>query len=112
MTSTREIGDEFEEEIIRLLNEHSPENEWDSTAGSGSKWQDGDIRHQDYVGECKVKSNVRGFTAPASELNKLISEADKQFKDWLYFERNGDGRTMVLMDMNTFLELYEKATHE
>lgn len=109
MTSSREVGDELEKKVLRDLNQagESTFESFKPTAGSGSKWQDADIRHNKLVVECKVKNSVKGFSAPTSELNKLIKEAEKQFKDWLYIEQNADGRVMVLMDFNAFLEISE-----
>jgi len=109
MTSAREIGDNFEKEVLETLNSvgHLDLGAFEMTAGSGSKFMDGDIRHRHLVVECKVKGNCKGFTAPSNELNKLITEADRQGKDWLYVEQNANGRQMVLLDLETFQRISE-----
>lgn len=107
MTSAREVGDDFEKEVLEALNsvDHHVLDAFEMTAGSGSKFMDGDIRHRHLVVECKVKGNCKGFTAPSRELNKLITEADRQGKDWLYVEQNANGRQMVLLDLEAFQRL-------
>lgn len=109
MSSSREVGDKLERDVLDTLGEG-----FKMTAGSGSKFQDGDLRHNELVVECKVKGNCKGFTAPASELNKLIAEADKQLKDWLYVEQNAHGRQMVLCDLEAFERMTRswRAEHE
>jgi len=109
--NTREIGDKLEKKVIEDLNTVKGKQEnlgFRPTANSGAKWSDGDIVHQDYVVECKVKSAKKGFSAPASELNKLIEVADKTFKDWIYVQEIHNGRKMVLMDYEAFIEITEE----
>ena len=100
--TTSEVGHNFEDELLRALGPG-----FAFTTNSGSKWKDGDIRHKRLVCEAKVKNSTKGFSAPIRELKKLWKTAASQFKDWLYFQKNGDSRAMVLMDLETFLELSE-----
>jgi hypothetical protein len=100
--SNRDIGDELENKVISKLGEG-----FHRTGNSGATFKDGDIRNRRLVIECKVKNNTEGFSSPKSELKKLWKEANKQGKDWLYIEQNGDGKVMVLMDFDTFLEMTE-----
>jgi hypothetical protein len=110
MTSSRKIGDDFEEIVLEAINSSNKGHTFlgfRKTAGSGSKFMDGDIRHKDLVIECKVKGNTSGFSSPQNELKKLWKEAAKHLKYWLYFVKNKDNKEMVLMDLETFLELTE-----
>lgn len=100
--NSRKVGDDLEDKVVERLGPG-----FSKTAGSGSVFKNGDIAHHRLVTECKVKNNTKGFSAPASELKKLIKEADKQSKDWLYIQQSGLGKTMVLCDLNTFLEMTE-----
>ena len=108
MTSSsnkRAIGDKLENYILDLLSPIDPR--FKKTANSGAKFSDGDIGHPFFVGECKVKSSA-GFSSPLTELKKLKKISNLQGKDWLYFQQNINKEIMVLMDFNTFLEIYEK----
>jgi hypothetical protein len=115
--SSRRTGDLFEKVVIDSLNtvEGSKEKTkaFEMTAGSGSKFMDGDIRHRELVVECKVKNNCAGFSAPTAHLTKLKQEADKQCKDWLYVVKNGKGQELVLLELEAFLRLTDhwRQTH-
>jgi len=98
--SKRDIGDALEARVLAKLGPG-----FHSTGNSGATYQDGDIRHRRLVIECKVKNSTKGFAAPIKELKHLWKQADLQGKDWLYIEKNADGKTMVLMDFDTFLEM-------
>ena len=98
----REIGDEFEEYVLKHLGKG-----FSKTANSGAKFGDADIKHRKLIVECKVKSETPGMVAPIAELRKLWKEADKQGKDWLYIVKNKDNKVMVLLDFQAFIELSE-----
>ena len=109
--NTRDIGDQLEEKVIESLNTVNGKLEdlgFKPTANSGAKWSDGDITHPDYVIECKVKSTQKGFSAPNAELKKVKEIADKTLKDWIYVQEVSEGRTMVLMDYEAFMEITEE----
>jgi hypothetical protein len=101
--NTRDIGDELEKLALDRLGPA-----FRTTAGSGSVWKDGDLRHQAVVVECKVKNSTEGFTAPLSELKKLKELAVQQGKDWLYIEENKNGNIMILLDFEAFIEMTEE----
>lgn len=101
--SSRDVGDAFEDTVLSKLGPG-----FSKTAGSGSVFKNGDIRHSRLIVECKVKNNVTGFNAPRKELDKLKKEALKQGKDWLFIEVSSAREPMVLCDLNTFLELTEE----
>ena len=101
--STREVGDEFENDLLSRLGPG-----FRMTAGSGSKWRDGDLSHRAVVLEAKVKNSTEGFSAPLRELNKLWDRAEMEGKDWIYAQKNSTGRKMLLIDLEFFLEISEE----
>lgn len=104
--TTRKIGDEFEKDVMKWLSMIS--DKFHYTGNSGATFSDGDIRHVDYVGECKVKSSSSGCTIPGKELKKLIKLADKQLKEWLFFVQNKEGKIMVTMEIGTFVSIAKR----
>lgn len=102
----RAIGDSLEDLVIKKLG-----SSFHKTGNSGATFQDGDIRNRKLCIECKVKATP-GFSSPTKELKKLWKLSKDQCKDWLYIEKNGDGKIMVLMEFNTFLEIGEEYLKE
>lgn len=98
--STREIGDEFEDEIFKPLGIKK-------TPNSGAMFNDADGTAEGCIFELKVKSDKNDFSAPAKELKKLRSQAAKRWKDWIYIQRNKSG-DQVLMDLELFIKLWQK----
>jgi hypothetical protein len=98
--STRQIGDDLEKKTKILLK-----SSFEFTAGSGSVWKDGDLRHKEYVVECKVKNATKGISVPAKDLAKLQEEAKKQLKEWLFVVENAKGDISITMDIRTFSEI-------
>jgi hypothetical protein len=96
----RKIGDDFEDRVLKKLG-----TKFKKTAGSGSVFKDGDIRHSRLVVECKVKGSTKSFSVTKAELDHVIKQADTQGKDWLFIEKNADGRILVLTDLDTLLEM-------
>jgi len=108
--NTRKIGDALEDDVLKSLNTVSGKKHklgFTTTANSGAKWSDGDLTHPDYVIECKVKSTQKGFSAPSGEIKKVKEIADKTLKDWIYVQEISEGRRMVLMDYEAFMEITE-----
>jgi len=99
----RQIGDIFEKIVLKKLGKG-----FYKTAGSGSVWKDGDIKHSSLVIECKVKNTSSSFSITKKEMDHLLKQADLQGKDWLFIEKNSDGRILVLLELDTFLETAEK----
>jgi hypothetical protein len=66
---------------------------------------DGDLKHPEYVVECKVKNSSKGVSIPAKELTKLQAEAKKQFKEWLFVVENESGNISITMDITLFSEM-------
>ena len=100
--SKRQIGDKFEKVVLAKLG-----GNFSPTAGSGSVWQDGDLRHPSLVAECKVKTNATTFSISKKEMDHLLKQANLQGKDWLFIEKNSDGRILVLTELDTLVELSE-----
>jgi hypothetical protein len=96
----RAIGDQLEKKTLGLLKSC-----FSTTAGSGSVWMDGDLKHPEYVVECKVKNATKGVTIPTKDLSKLQLEAKKQMKEWLFVVENGLGDISITMDIRTFSEI-------
>jgi len=105
MTSSenrRKTGDKFEKEVLVKLGDS-----FSKTAGSGSVFKDGDLRHHSLVAECKVKNSTQSFCMTKTEMNHLLKQAYLQGKDWLFIEKNGRGQILVLTELDTLIELVE-----
>jgi len=103
MPDNRSVGDEFEEVVLDKLGPG-----FSKTAGSGSVWKDGDIRHPELVVECKVKNTANSISCPRSELDHLQREAHIQCKDWMYVQRNKHGEELVLLPLDTLAWMTEQ----
>ena len=103
-TSSRAVRDRFEKKILKHLRHYG----FSPTAGSGSVWQDGDLIHEDFVAECKVKGNTKGFSVSPKEIEHVKKQAEKIARDWLIFEQNAHNEVMVLMDLNTFEMIFDE----
>lgn len=97
MINKREIGDNFEEQVAYDLGIRK-------TNGSGAKFDNGDLADKGTIVECKVKGKP-GFQACGSEVKKVIAQAQKHSKEWLYIQKTPTGNYVVL-DYNHFLELW------
>ncbi|MCB1713329.1 MAG: hypothetical protein KDH96_12915 [Candidatus Riesia sp.] len=94
----REKGDELETQVAFDLGINK-------TTNSGARFDNADLTNSDYIIECKVK-NKNGFQACGSEIKKLVSQAIKHDKDWIYIQQSADN-TYVVMDYNLFLCLWK-----
>lgn len=101
---SREVGDEFEKKIANLLD-------LSITANSGAIHDDGDLydykgplRH--FVIELKRKS-VPFFRSNKGEITKLIKQADKLGKDWIYIQGTDDG-DYALMSVDALATLVDE----
>ena len=93
----REIGDEFEEQVAYDLGIKK-------TNGSGAKFDNGDLCDKETIIECKVKGKP-GFQSCSLEIKKVISQAQKHNKEWVYIQKTDSG-SYVVLDYNYFLELW------
>ena len=93
----REIGDKFEEQVAYDLGVKK-------TNASGAKFDNGDLTDKETIIECKVKGKP-GFQACGSEVKKVIAQAQKHNKEWLYIQQTAAG-TYVVLDYNYFLQLW------
>lgn len=100
---SREKGDKLEDKVSFDLGINR-------TTNSGAKWDNADLTNKKLIIECKFKDKPF-ISNPNSEIKKLIKQASKHNKDWLYIQQN-QGGTFAVMDYNLFLELYKKATDE
>lgn len=100
---SRKIGDEFEDEVMHLLN-------LKKTPNSGAMFNDGDLTGKDCVFELKVKSDQPHFRVDKKELSKLQSQADRRLKDWVYIQRTKGG-DQVCMDIELFAKLWKNYEH-
>lgn len=97
--NNREVGDEFEKYLANQLN-------LKTTAKSGGYWDNGDIVGKDVIIECKVKS-VSFLRIAKNEIKKVINQAEKHSKDWVYTQRT-DGGDFVICSLDFFLEATEE----
>lgn len=98
MTDSQDKGYEFEQRAAKALG-------LDSTARSGAHWDDGDLKHPDFVIECKYKSQPN-LTFPKNERTKLQEQAKRLLKDWIYLQSNnsGDYAVMSLKTLEALLD--------
>jgi len=97
MKNKRELGEDFEEEVAHDLG-------MQKTNMSGAKFDNGDLANRETIVECKVKGKP-GFQACGNEIKKVIAQAQKHSKEWLYIQKTDTG-TYVVLDYNYFLELW------
>jgi hypothetical protein len=100
--NTRKIGDDLENKVLEILEPY-----FSKTAGSGSVFKDGDLRNSDTVGEIKVRGTM-GASITGTDLRKLVAEAKKQGKDWLFICENYPKNLIAMLDLNTYAVLYEE----
>ena len=100
--NTRKIGDQLEDKVLDILDPY-----FYKTAGSGSVFKDGDLRNKDIVGEVKMRSTA-GASVAGPDLKKVMAEAKKQGKDWLFVCENYDKDLVAFIDLNHFAILYEE----
>lgn len=95
---SREKGDQLEARVANDLGINK-------TTNSGAKWDNADLTNRELIIECKVKDK-EGFQGCKSEIKKLIAQAAKHSKEWVYIQQNKSG-TFVVIDYNYFLELID-----
>lgn len=98
----REKGDELEDQVAYDLGIKK-------TNGSGAKFDNADLANREVIVECKVKGKP-GFQACGSEIKKVIAQAQKHNKEWLYIQQTDTG-SYVVLDYNYFLELWTNSNN-
>lgn len=98
MSNSRKIGDEFEEEVANKLGLRT-------NAKSGGHWDNADLSSKNVLIECKVKS-VPFLRSNKAEIQKVINQANKHYKDWVYIQKT-DGGTFVVCSLDFFVEATE-----
>lgn len=99
MTNMRRKGDKLEEIVSSDLGINKTNN-------SGAKWDNADLTNRELIIECKVKDK-EGFQGCKSEIKKLMLQADKHSKEWVYIQQNKSG-IFVVIDYDYFLQLVTK----
>ncbi len=83
--NTRQMADRMETEIVKDLQAYDPN--FQKTAGSGGRMDDGDIKNEDFGIECKIKSKaIVGITE--SELKHLKRQCTRDGRDWVFVVDN------------------------
>lgn len=95
---SRELGDEFEDQVAYDLGIRK-------TNMSGAKFDNGDLSNKEVIIECKVK-NKPHFQACGPEIKKVMEQAKKHFKEWLYIQKTAD-KSFVVLDYDYFLTLWK-----
>ena len=95
---SREKGDQLEARVANDLGINK-------TTNSGAKWDNADLTNRELIIECKVKDK-EGFQGCKPEIKKLMAQALKHSKEWVYIQQNKSG-TFVVIDYNYFLELID-----
>lgn len=96
---SREKGDELERKVSRTLGIRR-------TTNSGATFGNADLTDREFIVECKVKGK-EGFVSCGPEIKKLVAQAEKHGKEWVYIQETKTG-TYVVLDWNLFLGLMEK----
>ncbi len=95
----RQKGDEFEKQLSRLFSIRL-------TAKSGAHWDNADLATETVLIEAKVK-DVPFFKPSKREVEKVIAQANKHGKDWVYIQKTNGG-TFVLCSLDFFEEVSEE----
>jgi len=101
--SSRAKGDEIEDRVLHILGPA-----FKKTAGSGSVWKDGDLKAPGYLVEVKER-NTAGASCAGPDLNKLISRARLEGRDWIFVCQNYNRKLVAMVDINTLAILLEEA---
>jgi hypothetical protein len=99
MFMSREKGDILEDLVAHALGINK-------TTNSGAKFDNADLTNRQLIIECKVKSK-QNFQPCGSEIKKLIAQAKKHSKEWIYIQENLSGK-FVVIDWEYFLELFQQ----
>lgn len=99
MTSTREIGDKFEERCQSLLGMRP-------TYGSGACIDDADLKDDHLIVECKVRTKVGGINIPPALIDKVNAQAIKWRRDWAIATQTMAGQ-FITMPLDVFAEIYQ-----
>lgn len=101
----RDKGDRFEKEVANKLN-------LETTAKSGGHWDDADLYAYNkshplslFIIECKYKE-VDWLRPVKSEIKKVMKQAEKINKDWMYVQGNNAG-DFVVMSLDALAELLD-----
>lgn len=97
--TNKEKGDSLELLVSRLLDIKI-------TKASGALNDDGDLRDDRLIIECKVKNGSNSISVPSALIQKVRDQAVKWSLDWLIVTQTKDKRAYVTMDLDTFAELY------
>ena len=100
--SSRDKGDDVEDRVLKFLEPY-----FSTTAGSGSVFQDGDLRSVDFICEVKMRPTA-GASVAGKDLTKLINRANMEGKDWLFVCQNYDKRLVAMTAITTYSYMYEE----
>lgn len=97
--TNKEKGNDLENLVSKLLNIKI-------TKGSGALNDDGDLRDDKLIIECKVKNGSDSVSVPSALIQKVRDQAVKWSLDWLIVTQTKDKKVYVTMNLDTFAELY------
>lgn len=97
--TNREKGDSLEKLVSSLLGIKI-------TKGSGALNDDGDLRDDRLLIECKVKNGSNSVSIPSALIEKVRAQAVKWRLDWLIATQTKDKKVYVTMNIDTFAEIY------
>lgn len=98
---SREKGDKLED----FVSYHTGIKK---TTNSGAKYDNADLSNRRFIIECKYKDKS-SFQPCGTELKKLMAQADKHGKDWIYIQEN-QGGIQVVIDWALFIEMWKLYT--
>ena len=98
-------GDKLENDAANYMEQAGFEVEL--TRASGQVRGDGDVISREFMAECKYKS-TEGFDISKKDFDKAISQGKKQNREVLFFSRNKHGKTIVSMDIESWIRWIRK----
>lgn len=103
---SRKIGDQFEKRVRQLLRQADfPVEE---TVNSGAAKDDGDIRSNDYLIECKNQASGVNAIIKDDEFQKVTDQATRYCRIPILALRSGKGREYAVLDLSIAIQLLKR----
>jgi len=106
---TRDIGDEYEDEILELI--HKYDEGFIKTKGSGAVHNDGDIVSQHHPDrpqiaiDAKWKGNAKSAIATDNELEKIALQAAMRGRKGIIITPSKTNKMVAMLPLTALLEL-------
>ena len=101
------MGEDYEDEVLEVLGEA-----FSKTANSGAMFDDADLKHPEFVVECKLRPLAAVSTSiPDVHLNQLMRQAVKLNKDWIFVKKVTNDLSLAAVDLNMLSMLISERDH-